>query len=232
MRVEPGVVDALACLQEWLQGALAIVTGRTLADIDRFLAPLRLTVASEHGAHLRWHQNNGSAPISSPQPATTALLTDAFDRLRRALQPYPDLLLEPKTNGFALHYRHAPSLEPLCSQLMDDIARELPGTELLRGKCVVELKLAGSSKGKATRDLLQTPPFLGRMPIFVGDDVTDETAFLAAQHAGGIGVKVGPGASNALARCESPAQVRDWLLQQQRALMAPGPLHETGAQQP
>ena len=206
VRVEDGLVPALQSLHHFLQGALAIITGRTLADIDHYLAPLRLNVASEHGAQHRHHAATGvDRSVSSPD------LRAAEQRLKAALLQYPDLLLEPKTAGLALHYRNAPALEPICAKLMDDIARDMPGMEILRGKCVLELKPAGPNKGRAVQEFMQLPPFNGRTPIFVGDDVTDEAAFVAVQQMGGIGIKVGHGTSVAAMRVESAAQVRAWL---------------------
>ena len=210
VRVEDGVVPALEALHHCLQGALAIVTGRTLADIDHYLAPLRLNVASEHGAQHRHLSATGVArSVSSPDLRATE------QRLKAALLQYPGLLLETKTAGLALHYRHAPALESICSKLMDDIARDMPGMEILRGKCVLELKPAGPNKGRAVQEFMQLPAFKGRTPIFVGDDITDEAAFIAVQRLGGVGIKVGHGTSAAAMRCESAAQVRAWLLQQQ-----------------
>ena len=209
VRVEDGVVPALQSLHHCLQGALAIITGRTLADIDHYLAPLRLNVASEHGAQHRHLSATGVArSVSSPDLRATE------QRLKAALLQYPGLLLETKTAGLALHYRHAPALESICSKLMDDIARDMPGMEILRGKCVLELKPAGPNKGRAVQEFMQLPAFKGRTPIFVGDDVTDEAAFVAVQQLGGVGIKVGHGTSVAAMRCESAAQVRAWLLQQ------------------
>ena len=212
VRVEDGLVPALQRLHHFLQGALAIITGRTLADIDHYLAPLRLNVASEHGAqHRRHHAATGVDRSVSPPD-----LRAAKQRLKAALLQYPDLLLEPKTTGLALHYRNAPALEPICAKLMDDIARDMPGMEILRGKCVLELKPAGPNKGRAVLEFMLLPPFNGRTPIFVGDDVTDEAAFVAVQQMGGVGIKVGHGTSVAAMRCESAAQVRAWLLMQQQ----------------
>ena len=144
--------------------------------------------------------------------------------MKAALLRYPDLLLETKTAGLALHYRNAPALEPICAKLMDDIARDMPGMEILRGKCVLELKPAGPNKGRAVQEFMLLPPFNGRTPIFVGDDVTDEAAFVAVQQMGGVGIKVGHGTSVAAMRVESAAQVRAWLLMQQQQ-----PFTSTGA---
>ena len=218
VRVEDGLVPALQRLHHFLQGALAIITGRTLADIDHYLTPLRLNVASEHGAQHRRHLSATDVDHSVSSPDLHA----AEQRLKAALLQYPDLLLERKTAGLALHYRNALALEPICTKLMDDIARDMPGMEILRGKCVLELKPAGPNKGRAVQEFMLLPPFNGRTPIFVGDDVTDEAAFIAVQQLGGVGIKVGHGTSVAAMRCESAAQVRAWLQLQQPPFTSTG----------
>lgn len=212
--VEEGVIPALQTLSTLLQGALAIVTGRALSDIDHYLAPLQLNVASEHGARIRVVTGDDGTTQNSIQVTAPAHLETAIQRLKAALQQYPSLLLETKTSGLALHYRNAPALEPTCSKLMDEIANDMPGMEMLRGKCVLELKPMGPSKGRAVQTFMQRPAFAGRTPVFVGDDVTDESAFMTVQSMGGLGIKVGQqGASVATARCDSAQDVRAWLQQ-------------------
>ena len=115
------------------------------------------------------------------------------------------------TVAVALHYRHAPQMEAECLAWMTDVAESTPGVELLRGKFVFEIKPSGVSKGTAITDFMKQPPFKGRMPVFAGDDVTDEAGFAAVQAMGGIGIKVGTGASVADVRCDSPADVLAWL---------------------
>lgn len=206
VHVLPEVVPTLQSLHRYLDGALAIVTGRTLADIDRFLAPLQLPLACEHGAQYRLG-NGHAGGVPAPD------LTPVLDALRPLLSLYPQLLLEPKSAGLALHYRQAMALEPLCQATLAQALQELPGMELMQGKCVLEVKPSGPSKGRAIGDFMRHAPFAGRTPIFVGDDVTDEAGFAATQDLGGIGVKVGPGDTLALARVEGPAAVRAWLQQ-------------------
>ena len=119
----------------------------------------------------------------------------------------------------ALHYRQAPELEALCLQAMQAAVEESPGLTLLRGKMVVEAKPGGASKGHAIEAFLQEPPFAGRMPVFVGDDFTDEVGFATVQRMQGLGVKVGEGASVAWHRLDSPAALR---YQLQAAVAAQG----------
>ncbi|QYY26109.1 trehalose-phosphatase [Diaphorobacter sp. MNS-0] len=206
VQLPPGVVDCLQALHVRLEGALAIVTGRTMADIDHFLDPLRLPVACEHGAQYRLgNGRSGGLPALPLQPLLAAL--------RPLMAQHPELLLEAKSAGLALHYRQAPQLQALCLQAITQALREVPGAELLHGKFVYEIKPVGPDKGRAITDFMRLAPFAGRAPLFVGDDVTDEAGFAAAQSLGGLGIKVGEGATRAHARLATPAAVRQWLQQ-------------------
>ena len=219
VHVLPEVVPTLQALHHYLDGALAIVTGRTVADIDHFLSPLQLPLACEHGAQYRMGRG-----LAGGVPAPD--LTPILDALRPLLSLYPQLLLEPKSAGLALHYRQAVELEPLCQATLAQALQQVPGMELMQGKCVLEVKPSGPSKGRAIADFMRHAPFAGRTPIFVGDDVTDEAGFAATQELGGTAVKVGPGDTLALARFENPAAVRSWL--QQAALTSLTPPTRTG----
>jgi trehalose 6-phosphate phosphatase len=143
--------------------------------------------------------------------------------LRPLVAQHPDLLVEVKSAGVALHYRRAPHLQALCLQAMHDALRQAPGMELLQGKCVLEAKPAGPSKGRAIADFMRQPPFAGRVPLFIGDDVTDEAGFTAVQALGGVGIKVGDGPTQAHARLGSPAEVRAWLRLAAQALAQQAP---------
>lgn len=207
VEVQPDVVPTLQALHQQLGGALAIVTGRTTADIDRFLSPLQLPLACEHGAQYRMG-NGHSGGVPTPD------LAPVLDALRPLLAQHPELLLEAKSAGVALHYRLAPALEALCQATLARALQQVPGMELMQGKCVLEVKPAGPSKGRAIGDFMRHAPFEGRIPLFIGDDVTDEGGFAAAQALGGMGVKVGPGPTQARLRFDEPAAVRAWLRQQ------------------
>jgi len=208
VQVLPEVAPTLRSLHQRLDGALAIVSGRTAAAIDGLLAPLRLPLASEHGAWYRLGANSGaSAAVSEPD------LAPVLAALRPLIAAHPALVLETKPSSLALHYRQAPQLEAWCHSTLARLLPLAPGTELMRGRCVLELKPAWASKGRAIGDFMRRAPFAGRVPIFVGDDVTDETGFATVQELGGLGVKVGPGPTLAQARLDGPAQVRAWLRQ-------------------
>lgn len=216
VRVQPGVMDSLRDLHAALGGALAIATGRTEADIDRFLLPLRLPLACEHGALYRL----GSSRAGGAHAIDLAAVLGA---LRPLVASHPELLVEVKSAGIALHYRQAPQLEALCLQALAQAMHRVSGAELMRGKCVLEVKPAGPSKGRAIADFMRKAPFAGRVPLFIGDDVTDEAGFAAVQSLGGLGVKVGEGPTQARARLGTPGEVRDWLRAAARALAQPVP---------
>lgn len=204
VRVATGLVRTLEVLHQGLNGALAIVTGRTIVDIDRFLSPLQLPIAAEHGSQYR--MVDGRTPGITPSDLQVAL--DAADSL---VTLHPGLLVERKTAAVALHYRQHPELETLCREVMQAAAAQMRGVELLQGKCVIEIKPACVNKGQAIASFMNEAPFAGRVPIFVGDDLTDEPGFSAAQQLGGKGIKVGEGATVALHRCMTPAALRGWL---------------------
>ena len=209
--IAPDLVSILVQLAARLNGALAMVSGRRLIDLDGFLAPLQLPAAAEHGAQRRLL----SGEIIRVAPPDLQAVTRRVTALARQ---HSGLRVEVKDTAVALHYRHAPELEASCLQAMGEAARNAPGLELLRGKYVLEIKLAGISKGTAIEDFMAQAPFAGRLPLFAGDDITDEDGFSAVQRMGGCGIKVGEGATRARYRCPSPAALRQWL---QRAAQEP-----------
>ena len=204
VRIASGLVPTLSALYVHLGGALAIVTGRPEVDIDGFLAPLQLPLASEHGAQYRLHE--ASRPAVLP-PDLEPVLRVARDLASR----HPGLLVEPKRASVALHYRLAPHMEVRCLETLQQAMRGIEGVELLRGKFVFEVKPRGAHKGQAIMDFMTQPPFADRIPVFVGDDVTDEAGFAAVQALGGWGIKVGQGPTMAQHRCMTPTALRGWL---------------------
>lgn len=198
------LVPTLTRLQESLDGALAIISGRPLADIDGFLAPLRLPAAGVHGVERRDADGRTRVQAGAPPP-------DVLYTVERLVARYPELRLERKPSAFALHYREAPHLGDVCQQTMLAAVRPHEDWAALLGKCVVEIKPKRASKAHAVLEFMQSAEFAGRMPIFVGDDATDEDGFSAVQAAGGTGIKVGPGPSGAQFRLADPQAVRGWL---------------------
>lgn len=201
--------DLLAALDRRLDGALALVSGRRVADLDGFLAPLRLTVAGLHGLELR--RRDGRLVDCGD---AGRVLDRSRDALRRLGARYPGTLVEDKRLTVAFHYRNAPAAEGEALALAERLAAESGGgLQLLRGKMVVELLPAGRDKGRAITDLMALSEFAGRRPVFVGDDVTDEAGFMAANAQDGISIRVGTRNDGTAARWQLPdvATLRDWL---------------------
>ena len=204
VRVADDLVALLHLLFSEVDGALAIVSGRRLSDLDQFLRPLELPSAAEHGAQRRL----ADGQLVSVAPPD---LQHAIKVASALATQHVGLRLEIKDAAVALHYRQAPELQSLCLQVMTEALAASTGVELLSGKYVFEIKPAGVSKGTAIAAFMQAAPFAGRVPFFAGDDVTDEAGFAAVQSLGGAGIKVGDGETLAQYRCESPSALRQWL---------------------
>jgi trehalose 6-phosphate phosphatase len=204
VRVPPDLVELLLALQGDLGGALAVVSGRPIAQIDHFLAPLRLPAAGEHGAERRDRAGRlfllPTRPLHRVEETATALA-------RR----HAGLRVEVKRGSVALHYRQAPMLEADCLAAMQAAVDDSPGLVLLRGKMVAEAKAAHIGKGQAIESFLSEPPFHGRTPVFAGDDMTDEPGFSVVQALGGAGIKIGEGATAARHRLAAPTALRQAL---------------------
>lgn len=206
--VPPDLQTDLTKLSHRLGGALAVVTGRPLAFVDRLFPGNGLFLAGLHGAELR----SGDQEIV---PAATADLRfeAAKKRLRHAVSRWRGVLVEDKGRAVALHYRQAPEMEIPVKVLMQKMAPSLPGWTLQPGKFVVEFRPAGQDKGSALKFFMERNPFAGRLPLAVGDDVTDEAMFAAANAIGGFSVRVGSplNSSYALGRIATPDQLRRWI---------------------
>ncbi len=205
--VEERARQALEMLFKIASGAVAIVTGREIDSIDNFLAPLKLPIAGVHG----YERRNGDTIVSAPGAGESA--ARAIEKVLSSFASHnPGLLLEKKRAALALHYRLRPETESLCLSLVEDLVSGLPDVVVTRGKMVVEMRLHKATKGDAIQDFLQEAPFKGRLPVFAGDDVTDEDAFAAVNALGGITVKVGPGETAARARASNVDEFLTWLL--------------------
>ena len=202
--IEPGLVAAIVRLRDHLGGALAIVSGRSIAQIDAFLTPLELPAAGVHGAERRrfdgitLHHEHTISP-------------DIIESLQAFAALHAGVLVETKPGAVALHYRMAPQLEALCVGAMQRAATFAPGCAVLLGKKVAELKPATADKGGAIAAFLDEAPFRGRRPVFAGDDMTDEGGFAVVQARGGIAIKVGTGPSIATHSLASPKALRHWI---------------------
>lgn len=203
--VAPALRDVLARLVERLGGAVAVVSGRSVAQIDGFLG-IPVAAAGLHGMECR---RLPDGPVDSPAPPPE------IETLRRRLEGHPVLgggvFVEDKGASLVMHYRQAPEREAEATRAMEDAAADLPALHLLRGKMVVEAKGTGFHKGHAVEAFMREPPFAGRTPVYVGDDVTDEDGIRTANALGGFGVKVGEGDTVATYRLDTVADVHDWL---------------------
>lgn len=207
VQVAPGLKALLHRLAERLNGRVAVVSGRPVAEIDRFLANAAPHVVGLHGAERRGP--NGCLQQTAPLPGLAA----ARVVMAHAVAKNPALLLEDKGLALALHWRGAPELGDTALQAAQQ-ALAAAGSDLALqpGKMVVELKPARISKGCALTDLMGRAPFAGTRPVMLGDDLTDETAFRAAAQLGGAGVLVGPlRKTEAEYHLPDVAAVHDWL---------------------
>jgi trehalose 6-phosphate phosphatase len=205
--VPPTLRHTLGRLQELTGGAVALVSGRKLSDIDLIFAPLQLAAIGGHGAELR------PVPGTEPQTRVGSLSADLKRMLATLTELGPGILVEDKGYALALHYRLAPKLGPaLLAAVAGICARMPPGTvDILPGKAVVEIKPAGVSKAQAVRELMNYPPFADRHPIFIGDDTTDEPVFGVIPDFGGLGFSVGRIVPGVDGHFDTPEDVRSWL---------------------
>lgn len=199
---------AVATLARHTGGALAIVTGRDIATIDTFVAPLQLPVAGVHG----FARRNASGQLQSSQVDHGQLA-----RFKSELAPFCELhtglIVETKAASIALHYRSRPELAEVCVEAMERLVGDAPGFRLATGKMVVEAQPLGANKGTAVMAFMTEAPFQGRRPLFAGDDVTDEDAFAAVNAAGGISIKVGEGHTVASYRSAGTSDFLAWLIE-------------------
>jgi trehalose 6-phosphate phosphatase len=206
--IHENLPDLLRALHQRLGGALALVTGRAQDDIDPMLAPWGLTspMAYEHGAVRR--SADQTLSVAEPPPLDRVLAA-----AKALAERHPGLLVEHKYASVALHFRLAPELASTCIAAMTEAVGKGAELQLLHGKAVVEVKSVRVGKGLAIEAFMAEPPFAGRLPVFVGDDVTDEPGFVTVQRLGGDGIKVGSGETVAAHRIEDPTALRHWLQQ-------------------
>ena len=205
--VDPGLVPIIERLRDKLDGALAIVTGREIADVTGRLAPLDLPVAGSHGAERR--RMDGA--VETPGPEVGAEAERLAEELIAKLGHIPGMIIEHKVFSVALHYRNAPDAADRVTAVAAEALGRLPGWEGVPGKMVIEIRPGAFSKGSAVRAFMAEAPFAGRIPVFVGDDTTDEDGMKAATELGGYGIKVGTGDSVARYRLADPGSVHTWL---------------------
>ena len=207
VRVDDDLGRLLGRLRDAAGGALALISGRPVAEIDRLFGTSGFCVAGQHGAERR-----GADGRVHGHRVPLAGLRRAEKRLRQMVERHPALVLEDKGMNLALHYRSAPELGASVHDAVRRLAEELgEDFELQAGKMVMEIKPSGRDKGTAIAEFLEEIPFRGRPPVFVGDDLTDEFGFELINRAGGCSVKVGEGSSAARWRLPDASAVRAWL---------------------
>ncbi|MBV9549277.1 MAG: trehalose-phosphatase [Alphaproteobacteria bacterium] len=203
--IPPSLTDDLLALRARCAGALALVSGRTLENIDGLFAPARFAAAGAHGAQVRPDPDAVIGHMHRPIPFE-------LRSLFTALVDQPGMFIEDKEVTLALHYRLAAegALAPARVAAVEEAAARA-GFSLLHGKKVLELKPAGTDKGAALRTFMTLLPFKGRRPLFAGDDVTDGYAFATLKDLDGIGIAVGRSFPGAAYEASNPSQLRGWL---------------------
>jgi trehalose 6-phosphate phosphatase len=208
VKVSDELRATLASLSATFGGAVAFVSGRPIAEMDRLFHPLRLSAVGGHGAEIRF------SPESGVTRSKIATLDDdlraAFARIGRIGE---GVIVEDKGYSLAIHYRQAPQLGGEIMQAVATVCKNerCDSLEVLPGKLVIEIKPDGYDKGTGLRELMSVPPFTGRAPIFIGDDVTDNAAFAVLPDFGGSGFSVGGIVPGTIFNFDGPQDVREWL---------------------
>lgn len=206
--IPPGLIETLARVERKLSGALALVSGRPITEIDRLFEPLRLRASGVHGAEMRLDPLGATAFARTVGELPQALVED----LRRMTEAFPGALVEDKRFSFAIHYRRIPSMErPLREAVRRVLAHSETPLEVLDAHYAIEVKSPGCDKGSAIAAFLETAAFRGRRPVFVGDDTTDESGLAMVSARGGYAFSVGQPRGGAIAVFKSPGAVRAWL---------------------
>jgi trehalose 6-phosphate phosphatase len=188
-------------------GAVSLVTGRAISDVDNLMPLSGIHLAGQHGLEIRPSEGSTIAVANHAGD-----IERVRDELAVAIAHHPGLVLEFKGMSLALHYRLAPQLAGYAHRLLASLGKlYAPGFVLQKGKRVVELMPPGVDKGVAIRSIMELDPFAGRKPIFIGDDVTDETGFRSINDMNGYSVKVGAGPTVASYRLRDVTEVREWL---------------------
>jgi trehalose 6-phosphate phosphatase len=206
--VPPGLSKTLNRLLERTSGALALVSGRSLNDIDLIFAPAEFPAVGGHGAEMR---------VTSDSEAIAARAPPMDKELKRRLAAIarlsPGILLEDKGYSLALHYRLAPHAERAIYEAVSLIRADLPNApiEVLPGKSVCEIKHSGFTKASGVRELMTREPFKGRRPLFIGDDVTDESVFAIMPDLNGLAFSVGRRSKGVAGHFDEPSDVREFL---------------------
>jgi len=206
VQVSATLLESLRRLFGLTDGAVALVSGRPISDLDRLFAPLRLPAIGGHGAEMRLRDNE-MFYWAKPLPQ------DMRQRLADPATIGSDIVVEDKNYSIALHYRKAPQEAERLRRHVAASRTAFPGepTELLLGKAMFEIKRPGINKGASIRKLMTHPPFTGRTPVFIGDDVTDESVFAVLPDIGGKGFSVSRYFPGLTGTFKNPSHVRSAL---------------------
>ncbi len=207
--VPRGLVECIAAVERALGGALALVSGRTIADLDHLFRPLRLRASGVHGAEVRYDPLKPAIIVET----AGALPARLWRSVNESLADFPGAFAVDKRFSFAVHYRAAPNRGAALREVLQRLVAAEANAELeiIEASLAFEIKGRGFDKGSAINRFLARSPFVGRVPIFVGDDGTDETGFAAVVRRHGAAYSVGqarPGVSGVFSE---PSVVRDWL---------------------
>jgi len=191
-----------------LDGALALVSGRSLANLDQLFSPLRFIASGVHGCERR----AANGVVMRPE-IDAAKISRVRNELGEFVRGHEGLLLEDKHYALAVHFRRAPDLHDDVYRVMNDVLLQLgPTFALQAGKSVLELRPGAWSKGSSITSFMQEAPFIGRTPVFIGDDVTDEDAFVVVNEMQGVSIRVGQAAATAAHhRLGGVSEVLRWL---------------------
>jgi len=206
--VAPGLAGTLSGLHMRTDGALALVSGRSLADIDSIFRPMLLPAVGGHGAEMRLSIDSEAVAVRAPP-----MDRDLKKRFAAISGLDPRIIVEDKGYSIALHYRQALNFERAIYDAVAAIRADLPEApiEVLPGKSVCEIKNSGISKATGVKELLKHEPFAGRRPIFIGDDITDESVFAIMPDLKGVSFSVSRHAHGVDGYFAGPADVRHWL---------------------
>jgi trehalose 6-phosphate phosphatase len=206
--VSPELPSILAKLSRRFDGSVALISGRAIADLDILLHPLHFPAAGIHGIERR--DARGDLHYAGFLPED---LEPARTELRAFVAKHSGLLLEDKGRSLAVHFRLAPELESAVYEIIEHVLARLPvETHVQPGHCVIEIKSGRANKRTAIEQFMQEPPFAGRVPVFVGDDLTDRDGFSYVESIGGHAVLVGPDPEEGRGWLPDPTAVHAWLL--------------------
>jgi trehalose 6-phosphate phosphatase len=197
--VPPGLIASLRALRVRLHGALAVVSGRPVEQVEVLLPDAAQAIAGEHGGAIRHAPGEALDRIDLPTPPEAW-----FAAAARIAAAHPGALLERKAHGFVLHYRAAPALGPVLGEAMAALVADSDRFVMVPARKAWELRPRGADKGTAVTAVMRRAPFAGRVPVFIGDDVTDEDGMAAVRRLGGVGLRVAD-------TFGTPAGVRAWL---------------------